>query len=87
MALNGLGPRAVQRLIRATGLNNIVRATVVSHGEFYLVRLTLDPHQHGVYDRRDGELELDPPGKSDLCTSLCWELFPEGAVDTSPAKL
>lgn len=76
MALNGLGPRAVRRVARETRLRNIVRATVTSHADYWVVWLTLDPHQHASYDRRTGEVILDPPGPSELCTSLCRELFP-----------
>lgn len=77
MSVNGLGPRAIRRVARETDLHNIVRATVVSHGEHWVVSLTLNPHQHASYDRRTGMVGVSFPGPSEACTSLCRELFPD----------
>jgi hypothetical protein len=76
MGLNGLSERSVRRVAHLTGIApaNILRATVLSHGEHWLVWLTLKGHLHAVYDRRSGELELLPTGRP-VCTSLCRELF------------
>lgn len=78
MAMNALGPRSVRRVARETWLRNIVRATVCSHGDYWVVWITLDPHQHAGYDRLTGKVHLYPAGRSEVCTSLCRELFPDG---------
>lgn len=77
MGLNGLSDKSVRRIAQATGLTNIVRATVRSHGEHWLVMLTLDPHRHAEFNKQDGWCTLFPAGPMGLCTSLCRELFPD----------
>lgn len=80
MSLNGLSERSIRRVARQANIHpgNILRATVVSHHQHWLVWLTLVNHWHAVYDRSSQELDLFVPGPIDgICTSLCHELFPE----------
>lgn len=77
MGLNGLSDKSVARIARATGLTNIVRATVYSHHQHWLVMLTLDPHRHAEFNKQDGWCTLFPAGPmKGLCTSMCRDLFP-----------
>ena len=78
--MNGLSARSVRRVAREAGIHpaNIVRATVVSHSDYWVVWLTLRGHLHAAYDRREQELEWFPGRQVDgVCTSLCRELFPD----------
>jgi hypothetical protein len=77
MGLNALSSRKMRQLEKLTGLTPIVRATTYSHGDYWRIRLTLRPHQHAIYDRRNQVTIVIHEGRSYLCTTRCWELFPE----------
>jgi hypothetical protein len=77
MGLNALNSRKMRKLEKLTGLTPIVRATTYSHTDYWRIRLTLRPHQHATYNRRSRVTIVEPKGRSNLCTTLCWELFPE----------
>lgn len=83
MGLNGLGPKKLRQLARLTGLDNIVRATTYSHADYWRVWLTLKPHQHAVYNYRSCVTIVEAGGRSDQCTSLCRQLFPEDFNETN----
>jgi hypothetical protein len=73
MGVNVLGPRKTRAVARVTGLP-VIRAMVWSHDESgRMAYFTTADHQHGYFDRRTGEWELDPDAHH---VSYCQTLFP-----------
>jgi hypothetical protein len=77
MGLRPLGPRWIRRLERITGLQ-VVHA---SGNGGYAFLFTTDDHQHGWYDMKTGEWDIDPEARHHF--SSCRVLFPQ-AIDSPP---